>query len=399
MGFYIKSSKFHEGKHKLVKKKIVVVACLYYESNLKYYCKYLKRIPDYIDLLIISSKKSVLKESASILDSEKHNIKYIEKKNRGRDVSALLVVARKYISEYDYFCFIHDKSPNHEYLSEDIGLWVDNIWDSMLASECYIENVIQLFEENEKLGAVFPPGPIGESLRPWFEDSWFSNYTNTVMLAEKLGLSVPIERRDFVVSLGTVLWGRTIAFDKLFSIDWAYTDFLDEPLPADGTVSHAIERILHYVVIDAGYETSYITNENCAALLLDRFLSYSSLMHSVIKDELPAFNMQQVRDVIERTKEIKDYVSNHKNLYIFGAGEYGKSALRFLRNNKFNVSGFLVTRNTINQPYKEDIPVIELSEYRPQKNDGIIVAVSIEKMPDIEKTLKMYSIEDYLYGF
>ena len=48
------------------------------------------------------------------------NIKYkvILKRNRGRDVSALLVASRTEILQYKYVCFIHDKQEKSEYTRE-----------------------------------------------------------------------------------------------------------------------------------------------------------------------------------------------------------------------------------------------------------------------------------------
>ena len=38
-----------------------------------------------------------------------NNVQVIVIQNRGRDVSALLVATKKFIMNYDYVCFMHDK--------------------------------------------------------------------------------------------------------------------------------------------------------------------------------------------------------------------------------------------------------------------------------------------------
>lgn len=42
---------------------------------------------------------------------------------------------------------------------------------------------------------------------------------------------------------------------------------MDEPLPYDGTISHAIERIVGFVALDAGYKVGTIMNCQYAAKL------------------------------------------------------------------------------------------------------------------------------------
>ena len=59
------------------------------------------------------------------------------------------------------------------------------------------------------------------------------------------------------MAVGTVYWSRVDALRKLFEYEWKYEDFDMEPLAEDGTLSHAIERILEFVARDAGYESKW----------------------------------------------------------------------------------------------------------------------------------------------
>ena len=133
--------------------KAAVLAHLFYEEQVDYCRKYLERIPDSIDVIIFSSKQGILNRF--------QNDRYIKirKQNRGRDISALLVAAQKLIFQYKYICFVHDKKEKSPDDREYIDLWRKNMWDNMLQSSAFVYNVLDLFEENSKLGMLVPLPP------------------------------------------------------------------------------------------------------------------------------------------------------------------------------------------------------------------------------------------------
>ena len=60
-------------------------------------------------------------------------------------------------------------------------------------------------------------------------------------------------RKHFVFPVGTMFWARSKALRKLFELHLTWSDYPEEPLPYDGTMLHAIERLLPFVTEDAGY--------------------------------------------------------------------------------------------------------------------------------------------------
>ena len=80
-----------------------------------------------------------------------------------------------------------------------------------------------------------------------------------------------------------MFWAKTDALKKLFEHGWKYEDFPEEPLPIDGTISHAIERVLGYVAQDAGYKTGVIMTDKIAAQLLVRVQSDMRVMYEQLQ--------------------------------------------------------------------------------------------------------------------
>ena len=103
---------------------------------------------------------------------------------------------------------------------------------------------------------------------PWYYSSWTFDFENTKKLAEQLKLNTIISIDKPPISIGTVFWCRTEALGKLMTYQWKYEDFPEEPLQKDGTINHAIERILPYVAQDAGYETGIVLTETSTSTLL-----------------------------------------------------------------------------------------------------------------------------------
>ena len=71
---------------------------------------------------------------------------------------------------------------------------------------------------------------------------------------KKLGIDRPISGEKMPIApFGSVFWFRVKALAPLFDHGWKHEDFPPEPLPQDGTISHAIERIYPFVAQGAGY--------------------------------------------------------------------------------------------------------------------------------------------------
>lgn len=252
--YILESNKNEEASEETLCSSAVVVN-LYYEDALEFYMEYINKIPLKIDVYVISSKEVIIQKLKNN-ESIRKDIHLIRKKNRGRDISALLVSAKSILNQYQYICFVHDKKGKEEYSKEDALNWNLNLWENSIGTEGYIQNLLLKFEQNPNLGMMVPPKPNGKYLGLYGELLWAGDYKNTVKLAKKLSLECIIERSIPPLTIGTVFWARTKALKKLFEIEWEYESFPDEPMSDDGEINHAIERILGYVVRDAGFDVA-----------------------------------------------------------------------------------------------------------------------------------------------
>jgi len=373
------------------------VVCLYYTDNLDWYLKYINQIPREIQIYICSSKSEVLEKCKEKLNLD--NVIYCLKENRGRDISALLVAMRTEILKYDYFCFIHDKSPNREYLTKDGQLWIENLWGNTLVNASYIMNVIELFEADEKMGILAPPEPFGEYHAHYYNDTWYDDYERTVELSEKLNLNTDIAKEKAVFILGTVFWARTAALKKLLEVQWTYEDFPQEPLPIDGTISHAIERIFGYVAQDAGYHSGTIMTEDYAARLLLDSQDYMRKMFRQLQKREHVLNMHQINNLEEREEKIKNLFKKFQDVYIYGAGIYGVNMYHYLTAHGMSPKGFVVSNGHRKQDSVDGLSVWEVAELEKSDNTAILIAVSYEYREEVENTLAEAGFHNFIYGY
>lgn len=383
---------------KIISKSAVIIH-LYYFDLLKGYLDYIDNIPEEIDVIVTSSENAILKELRERY-AENKRISMIKKENRGRDISALLVACKDILSDYEYICFVHDKKPNRDYLEQDVENWNYNLWENMLSSSQYIRNVINYFEDNPDCGLLLPPEPFGEHLDAWQGFSWGNDhdYELTCELAQRLGINADIDWRYPSISIGSSFWVRVSAVTKLFKINWKYEDFVDEPMPLDGTISHAIERIIPYIVQDAGYLSKTVMTIEFSSIMMSFAHYYAYLSASILNYYMCIWGAK-----IGKLEEYKGFIDDcltlfkrYSKVYLFGAGHGGVECLNFCRSNSLFPTGFVVS-NVSESKEQNGLPIYRFDEIERGNNIGIIVSLLDEDMiREVTEMLDIAGFKDYI---
>ena len=66
------------------------------------------------------------------------------------------------------------------------------------------------------------------------------------------GIKVPLPP-FFEFPIGTMFWARVDALRPLFELKISRDEYPEEPVPDDGTILHALERLLPFVAQHVGY--------------------------------------------------------------------------------------------------------------------------------------------------
>ena len=88
----------------------------------------------------------------------------------------------------------------------------------------------------------------------WLE--WKFEQAKALML--KLKLENLPKHLNFPV--GTMYWAKQNALSSLYDLDFSWSDYPTEPIGYDGSILHAIERLIPIVNTNSGYksEVSYV---------------------------------------------------------------------------------------------------------------------------------------------
>jgi len=160
--------------------------------------------------------------------------------NRGRDIGPFLTqFGRRVLSEYAYVGHLHTKKT--EALNVAVGKrWFEFLMANLLGgSSCAMADaVLASMNADRSLGIVFPDDPN--------VPGWDTNKRFAEELAPKIGIEELPQHFNFPV--GTMFWARTCALSPLIDLNLQWDDYPLEPLPNDGTVLHAIERLFPLTV-------------------------------------------------------------------------------------------------------------------------------------------------------
>ncbi|MBS0576104.1 MAG: glycosyltransferase [Proteobacteria bacterium] len=164
--------------------------------------------------------------------------------NRGRDIGPLLTAFAEPLSRrYDLIGHIHTKK-SADLADPTVGeRWCEFLLENLLGGRARMADaVIAAMAADASLGLVFPDDPnvVG----------WGANRPCAQQLAARLQLGeLP---RQFNFPVGTMFWARAAALRPLFDLRLDWQDYPPEPLPYDGSMLHAIERLLPLVAARAG---------------------------------------------------------------------------------------------------------------------------------------------------
>ncbi|HDH04760.1 MAG TPA: glycosyltransferase [Nitrospirae bacterium] len=169
--------------------------------------------------------------------------------NRGRDIGPLLTEFRETIlNDYDVIGHVHTKKSGDV---KDLAMgqtWVKFLLENLIGKEYPMAStILERMADNETLGLVFPDDP-------WVI-GWSGNKERAEDLAHQLGIH-ELPDRYFNFPMGTMFWARTEALQPLLTKNLRWEDYPEEPLPYDGTVLHALERLLPFVSKKMGYQVA-----------------------------------------------------------------------------------------------------------------------------------------------
>jgi len=158
--------------------------------------------------------------------------------NRGRDIAPMLLEFGEALANADLVAHLHTKRSPHNF---DLRGWRRYLFDAAFGSEAIVRAIVMRFINQPRIGLMFPATYL--PVRPLMRVG--ANAEAVRHLLSRCGGSRGLAalREDFFPA-GSVFWCRGSLIRRLVDLNLDAAEFEDESGQTDGTLSHALERIL-----------------------------------------------------------------------------------------------------------------------------------------------------------
>ncbi|GLX81284.1 rhamnan synthesis F family protein [Thalassotalea eurytherma] len=175
--------------------------------------------------------------------------------NQGRNFGPMLVEFSDELLNYDLVAHAHSKKSL--YSGREQFQWSDYLNQFLLKDRHVVANVLRLFEQNEDLGIYYPTSF-------WMMPSWVHNWTCNKGFAQPFVDEWELDISDnfLVYPVGGMFWAKPKALKQWLEKSYQYDNFPEEPLPADGSYLHAMERALGLLAEKNGYKQFFYYPES-----------------------------------------------------------------------------------------------------------------------------------------
>ena len=286
-------------------RKTALIIYIYYEDLVENCLHYAMNLKELADVYVVCSKDETLSKARELFGRYAFkNLNFIKKINKGRDLSSYLIDASFVFEKYDYVCYFHDKKSPQLGDSYVVNDFFAHCIDSILPTQEFALNVVKEFENNPRLGLLVP-APLNWG--PFYSSEYNLNPMNRklmIELMETLELNVPFDEFP-VAPYGDFFWVRSEAIKPLFNKKWTYDDLPSEPLDVDGTILHALERIIPFCVQNAGYYTSWLNSSFTEKLYSDNCYYYTRMFNEHLYKIFPMRNLVDMRGYLVRIVDKK----------------------------------------------------------------------------------------------
>ncbi|HGY9638930.1 TPA: glycoside hydrolase family 99-like domain-containing protein [Pseudomonas putida] len=161
--------------------------------------------------------------------------------NRGRDILPFIKVLSEIQSlNYESICKLHGKQSSYRSDGDEIR---DELVSSLAGSKATVAEIVNRFKSEPRLGLVAPEKYLID------HTDWNMKYNHEDVANASRLLEIEFKRGNFPA--GSMYWFRPKALASLAAIIPAYFDV--ERGLSDGTLPHAIERLICQVVKNSGY--------------------------------------------------------------------------------------------------------------------------------------------------
>lgn len=241
----VKTSLANKEKHTNTKQSIAIVVHAFYEEVFDEILIYLEALQSIEYVLYVTAPAENIESLQSTLTQSGRQFVLLQVENRGRDVLPFLKIMPLVVkAEHEIVVKVHTKKSLHR---SDGTAWRRDLFQDLISEDALV-NALNRFHENPGLGILGPSNHIVP-----MSYYWGANEKTVSRLARRLGVDdASVEKLSFIA--GTMFFARVNALMPLLNLSINDDDFEDESGQIDGTLAHAIERLISISVFAAGFD-------------------------------------------------------------------------------------------------------------------------------------------------
>lgn len=165
--------------------------------------------------------------------------------NQGRDVLSFLKISKKLVElEYDYILKLHSKKSPQRGDGKD---WSDEIVSRLVANDGKKLESIEAAFSKEKTSIIGPAGSYVPLTTYYNDNQPKFHWLFSEIFGRSAADEVNATNFDYGFFAGTMFWVRLSAVKSIFDLPITVNHFPPESAQLDGTVAHALERLLSVV--------------------------------------------------------------------------------------------------------------------------------------------------------
>jgi lipopolysaccharide biosynthesis protein len=205
---------------------------LYYEDLVTWFAE---RVADFGDVdVYITVPRTIDWQAAQALRESFSQAYILEVENRGRDIRPFLTIYSHFLEgNYDFVCKLHSKKSSH--LNGGLQWGVDLVHQLLCPAA---RDALDACRSKPSVGILAPRGSLESLADPNIR---LRSERNLITLAARLNYKMTF--RELFIA-GSMFWFRPSALQGLYRLFMQGLEFEPELGQVDGTVAHAIERIV-----------------------------------------------------------------------------------------------------------------------------------------------------------
>lgn len=189
------------------KQKIAIFLLVEWSGRAEWYRRFLKKLPEWLDVYVIADKECDSAKVSALLENRDYRMIGMGAEDFRAALNQVAEIVR--LDKYDYAGVLTMRNLEREKpYSNDVS-WQYSDWENLLASEDYISNLLEIFEQNKRLGMLIPPIPDYGRMFAERQDGWWGQYGPVSEWLKKCNIHVNLRQNAAPLApMGGSFWVR-----------------------------------------------------------------------------------------------------------------------------------------------------------------------------------------------